>query len=218
MRKIYVVGFGKEYANWMEGEVVFSMKDADLVVFTGGEDVSPAIYHRKAHPLTYSNLQRDGAEVVQFQEAKRQGKHIIGICRGSQFLCAMAGGVLIQDQDNPTLYHDIETYDGKKIVMTSTHHQAQCPWQMKESDYKVLAWTKGISKHHDGPSVGVELVYPATPCSNREVEIAYYPLIKALAIQGHPEMMYRKAGFSKDVAESIAYCRDLLNKHMEDKL
>ena len=43
-RKIYVVGYGRSYANWMQGEIVPDMKDADLVLFTGGEDISSELY------------------------------------------------------------------------------------------------------------------------------------------------------------------------------
>lgn len=217
-RKIYVIGPDKEYANWMEGQLVDDMAKADLVVFTGGEDVCPHIYHRNVHPTTQANINRDGHEMVFFHRARAQNKKCVGICRGSQLLCALSGGALIQDQDNPGFFHPITTLDGREFTMTSTHHQAQYPWDMKEGTYKVLAWTKDASAHHDGQARGIELVYPGAPCQGREVEICHYGLTNCLGIQGHPEMMYHRMGYNKGVAASIQYCRELLNSFMDNKL
>lgn len=82
MRKIYVVGNSTGYIRWMDGELVDNMKDADLVVFTGGEDVDPQLYGDPRNPTTSSNLTRDRYEVLEFNEALELKKHIIGICRG----------------------------------------------------------------------------------------------------------------------------------------
>lgn len=205
-RKIYVVGPAIDYANWMEGELVKNLEDADLVVFTGGEDVDPSLYNEPKHPTTGSNLNRDNYEQKMFKKAKFLRKHLIGICRGSQFLCVMAGGKLVQHQQNLSHMHDIELYDGKFLPITSTHHQAQYPWGMTEGkDFEVLGWSKRESDYHlDGK--GKEL----SIASEKECEIVYYPKIKALGIQGHPEWM--------DDGETIDYLRNMLDKHMKNIL
>lgn len=82
MRKIYVVGTSYNYANWMQGEITMNMEEADLVVFTGGEDVSPSYYGASVHPKTYTNEYRDEVEKKAFNKALLLGIPMCGICRG----------------------------------------------------------------------------------------------------------------------------------------
>jgi len=207
-RKIYVVGHDNGYANWMKGKLVADMKDADLVVFTGGEDVSPELFNEPKHPKAYNSLARDKEETLQFIRAKGLGKKCIGICRGSQFLCIQAGGQLVQHQSNKYSVHPIQTYDNKEFKITSTHHQAQVPYFLKPEQYKMIAWTKGLSDFHEnGWQQEIELL------EAMEAEIVYYPEIKALGIQGHPEWMDRKV-----YPESFEYLDNLLDKFMDNKL
>jgi gamma-glutamyl-gamma-aminobutyrate hydrolase PuuD len=225
-RKIYVVGGDYSYANWMQPtSIVKSIKDADLVVFTGGEDVTPAIYGEPAHPKSYYNVQRDFAERIEFESAHGMGKKIVGICRGAQFLCVMAGGKLVQDQEVQPRYHDMQTIDGKTIKVTSTHHQAQWPYNLTLGDYEILGFTDHLSGwHEDGQEKEIVLgnagimQYGENRSGDNllEVEVCYYPKIQALGIQPHPEYYYG----SKDpeLKESISYFQDLLNKHMGGKL
>ncbi len=226
-RKIHIIGGDTGYANWMEGtEYVSHIKEADLVVLTGGADINPKLYGREKHPKTYFIESRDVFEVRELRYAISLDKPIVGICRGAQLLCAQAGGTLIQDQDDPNYFHDLTTWDHKTIPMTSMHHQAMFPWHMPFAEYKVLAWTRGNSTRHEGPYHGHDLIYTAPPCMDREVEICYFPYIRGLAIQGHPEMMYRKVGLEasykdkerKPITESIAYCRDLLNRTIAETI
>lgn len=208
-RKIYVVGGQNYNANWMQGKIVEKMIDADLVVFTGGEDVDPSLYGTVKHPKTYSNLERDQFEKGEFDEALALGKPMIGICRGSQFLCVMAGGKLVQHQQNPAYIHSIHTNEEgfPMVAMTSTHHQAQLPYNLPNEEFKVLAWTvDAVGRRENGLQLPV--------LSGREVEIAYYNKINALGIQGHPEEMYGEAAHE----HTINYVRILLDKLMEGKL
>ena len=200
MRKIFVVGGGEHYANWMEGELVTTMKDANLVVFTGGEDVHPDLYGQPMHPTTSANKLRDRFEVAEFNEAVKLDKHIIGICRGSQFLCVANGGMLVQHQNNPSFVHEIKTFDGKTLEITSTHHQAAFPYNLSPEDYQILGWTERMLPFHEGGMQ--EELNPEKEC-----EIVHYPGNKCLGIQGHPEMMSSKH-------LTIAYLRDLLNKFL----
>jgi len=203
-RNIYVVGgWGQEYANWMEGKIVPTMEEADLVLFTGGEDVDPTMYGEPRNPRTYSSLERDIAEQKEWRKAIALDKRIIGICRGSQFACVMSGGRLVQHQENNNFYHDISTFDGKTLSITSTHHQAQYPWNLPEDDYKIIGWTQGLSRmHEDGE--GKELPEAA----NKECEIVYYKKTRALGIQGHPEMMFDPNH------PTIKWLRSILDQHM----
>ena len=81
--KIYVVGGDNHYANFIEGaELTNSLKEAQIVLFTGGEDVDPVNYNRK--PVTqniYSNVRRDLKEIEVFEKISND-QFVIGICRG----------------------------------------------------------------------------------------------------------------------------------------
>lgn len=183
-RSIYVVGGSVNYANWLTGfKTTNSLKKADLVMFTGGEDVHPSLYNEPINPRTYTNLKRDLEEKKIYDEAKALGIPMIGICRGSQFLCVMNGGKLVQHQNNPSYIHDIKLaygYGFDNIKMTSTHHQAAYPFNLNKYSYRILGWTEGISKFHlDGNDD--ELNPP------QECEIVLYKDTRCLGIQGHPE-------------------------------
>lgn len=204
MRKIYTVGGDTHYANWMQGVDVYQMHLADLVVFTGGEDVGPSLYNKQRNPTTLSSSGRDYFEKHHFYQAKELHKPMIGICRGAQFLCVMSGGILVQNQDNPDFIHDIQLYDREPLRITSTHHQAQFPFNLPVEDYKILGWTENLCGYHQGESYEDEMNPPV------ECEIVHYPKTKCLGIQGHPEMMGE--------CPTVNYLRKLLDKFLLNEL
>lgn len=205
MRKIYIVGGGSRYANWMEGTVVDKMADADLVVFTGGEDVDPDFYGHPKHPYTGCNTIRDRFERVEFNEASKLKKPMIGICRGAQFLCVMNGGLLIQHQQNTQYLHDINVGDEKTVEITSMHHQSAFPFNLPKESYKILGWTENLSKFHEDGNR--DEMNPPVEC-----EIVYYPKERCLGIQGHPEMLDPKKH------PTIPFLQTMLNNFMNNKL
>jgi gamma-glutamyl-gamma-aminobutyrate hydrolase PuuD len=222
-RKAYVVGGALNYANWMECETVTDIRKADFVVFTGGEDVSPFLYGRKPHPTTYSSALRDAHEMDGFKIARDLNLPLCGICRGSQFLCVMAGGILVQHQQHPGRHkiHAIDLPDGGgervvEISVTSTHHQRQFPWMLSPHERRLLGWCN-LSPFSQGESDSDDLRFSSDdPDEIPEVEIAYYPKIRALAIQSHPEMCF--PCHSKQDCEYISHCRMLLNRLLDGGL
>jgi anthranilate/para-aminobenzoate synthase component II len=214
--KAFVVGAAHHYINWMNGATVTdSIDEANFVVFTGGEDVDPSLYDSPAHPTTSSNIVRDHLEVKIFKIALQKRKPMVGICRGAQFLCVNAGGILVQHQENSYWMHKMFTYDNKDIMVSSTHHQAQYPWGMPKNHYMVLGWSHETSKFHKSGD-NQEMVNGIIE-DNKEVEMAFYPEINALAIQSHPEMIYDQRG-KKAINDSILYCQDLLTKFLDGTL
>jgi len=212
--KAYAVSNHTSVINWLPATQVYSMEKADVVVFPGGADVNPAVYgESKAHPLTQIDHALDKHQIDEFNLAKSMGKRMVGICRGAQLLCALAGGKLIQHQLRGASYHPVYTYDGKIIEVSSDHHQAMYPWHMKTGDFKVLGWSFGQSVCHvDGDFK--EMVIGETPL-NMEVEIAFFPDIKALCIQAHPEWQYPSKGTSFSDREAIDYYLSIFEKFMD---
>ena len=81
---IYIVGPQKGYFKAFDDSFVLTgeLSEADVILFTGGEDVSPLLYGAEKHITTGNNLQRDEMESSYFDWAKENDKMIVGICRG----------------------------------------------------------------------------------------------------------------------------------------
>lgn len=187
--KIYVVGGANNYVNFIENvQLTDKLEDAQLVVFTGGEDVTPKLYGCKKHRTTCSNLKRDQEEQAIFNKIDPKKQVCYGSCRGSQFLAVMNGGKLIQNVCNHATGFTHGISDGSRIYqITSTHHQMQYPFNLKEKDYDLLFTSYGVeSDFYEGDGIDPNVVL------GREPEIVLYHkenLPKCLAVQGHPEMI-----------------------------
>lgn len=175
-------GAGRNWSDWL-GEFVLTPEEADLIVFSGGADVSPELYNSPKHPYTYNDITRDAKEVALYGKALDLKKPMLGVCRGSQFLTVMNGGSLIQHVTNHTRDHDIETLDGDIYKVTSTHHQMM---HLDNTSGILLAWANKLSPiHQDGTMSDINV--------EKEPEIVYYPDTNVLCIQSHPEFPHYDA-------------------------
>ncbi len=73
------------------------LSEVDLVVFTGGSDVSPWVYGEEPNGARGCDEARDHLEVSIYNEAQTLGIPCVGICRGGQLLNVLNGGSMIQD-------------------------------------------------------------------------------------------------------------------------
>lgn len=192
--KIYVVGGDVRYVSWFTfshevvPETLEGLKEADLIMFTGGSDVTPSLYGEKLHPTTRSDYQRDLKEMEIYQTALKLKIPMIGICRGSQFLTVMQeGGSLVQNvsrhaegNHSITILGTNETYS-----ITSTHHQMMYPFKVANCEI-IAGCPKGLSSKYEFGDYTV--VYLP---GDLEPEIVYYKTTNCLCIQGHPEMMHQ---------------------------
>lgn len=171
------------------------------VVIWGGEDISPSLYgqqpNRHTHALSTLS-KRDKIETDVCHAAIQCGVPIIGVCRGAQLLCALAGGTLVQHVDGHHNDHKIVTSDGRTMTTSSIHHQMML---IGKTDHELIAWS---AENQSSRYLGEE----DTPIDmTTEPEIVYFPKIKGLAIQGHPEFMERGSEFVK-------YCNELVSKYL----
>lgn len=199
--KVFVVGGAIHYANWIKNcELVNRPEKAQIVFFTGGEDVDPSFYGCKKHSRTYSNPSRDRIEKEVFDNL-RPDQLVVSVCRGSQF-CSMAnGGLIVQDVHNHGIWGTHEITNGKeKYQITSTHHQMQYPYNLDKEDYEVLFWAEGLSDgYYAGDKIDAQVIK-----EKGEPEIVLYHVSgnpKCIAIQGHPEMM--KYGVLHDMLNDL---------------
>ena len=158
-------------------------QEADVILFTGGADIDPTFYGEPIGRRTYLSPARDIREKKLYDFSLSERKKFLGICRGAQFLCAMAGGRLAQHIEGHgqgfTGLHRIMNSDGEEMNVNSVHHQMMIP----TGDDEVLAWAEGLSGVYlngwDKPIEGIEV----------EPEVVFFPTIQGLGIQCHPEAM-----------------------------
>lgn len=185
-KKIYVSG-GSRYAEakwfgqfgWSQS---YNLHEADVVLFTGGEDVNPTYYNEPEHAKTWPNGNgRDEREILDYQKALALGKPMFGICRGAQFLCVMDGGSLIQDCTQHTRSHDILIIDtGEVFSVTSAHHQMMVPSERAEI-VGVSPMKCEVTRYNH-----VRKEFETKEVQNTP-EIVLFPDIRAIGVQGHPE-------------------------------
>lgn len=165
----------------------YSSVKADLIIFTGGEDILPSHYGRSVPKQGDFNPSRDEWELKVFKDIvddNLAGK-VLGWCRGMQLLCVGFGGTLYYDIKKEcgmshTSTHSINWLNTNKLtecfpVVNSLHHQGikHC---RDSSGYKMLAYE---------PNTGVP-------------EIAKWRN-RFLGVQFHPEMMTELPGTQKFV-------------------
>lgn len=180
--KIFVLNGGITDMHWIENSAItHDVENADVILFTGGTDVNPELYGEARGLYTgFPDIARDTREQEIFETYKGI-KPMIGICRGSQFLCVMNGGKLIQHMQHPA-YHSVETFDGKTLKVNSTHHQMMYPF---DANHLLLAWASISKMHLNGKNEQVKM--PQLNGSPMEPEVVVFPETNCLCIQSHPE-------------------------------
>jgi len=202
--KIFVVGKSLEYGKWISDNIVNTIEEADLIVFTGGEDVTPMMYGEQQHITTEVNKNRDLREAVAYIKAISLSKPVLAICRGSQFVTIMNDGKLIQNIHGHATSRGHRITDGKSAyIVTSTHHQMMYPFDMNPEDYQLIAWSK--EKLSDTYETGFGQYSQGQV--KVEPEVIYYPKTNTLAVQYHPE--YMRSG-----DEAVEYTKELICKHL----
>lgn len=193
-KKIYVVGGSTWYASFLDDYILVGKpEDANVIIFTGGEDVSPSLYKMRKHSKTSSNLERDKREKEIFENLDPERHLVIGICRGSQLCSVLNGGKLVQHCTGHGLSFTHEIHNDEfEFQITSTHHQMQYPFNLDEGDYDLLYVSRPRSDRYEG--LGGLPIEPILKHGEPEIVLYHKPgLPRCLAIQGHPEMMPKES-------------------------
>lgn len=195
LAKVYVVGraFNGITAATFNAEedyrVVNRPEDADILVWTGGEDINPYIYGEKPIAGTYFT-NRDESDLSALNKGIERGQYLIGICRGAQLLnCTPNKGKLWQDCNNhgSGIHRTFDCTTGKWIRLNSVHHQ-----QMRLGDgAELLAWAKESTyKKSEHEEFTWSRPSPESTTYNEDEvdpEIVWYPKTRSFLIQSHPE-------------------------------
>lgn len=188
--KVYIEGGNSDYTRLAEefGEVVWDHDDANVILFTGGADVSPALYGEQRHARTSCNPPRDAVEAALFWGAVSsqvvKPRAFIGICRGGQFLNVMNGGRLYQHVENHTRDHFVKDLASKTVHMcSSTHHQMFRP--AEHAKVLAVACSDKGEIQSGTPKETYNSRYSAA--KDYDFEAVWYPSTGSLCFQPHPE-------------------------------
>ena len=119
----------------------------DGVMMPGGADIEPSIYNEERKEYCGASSATDNDyEIAVYNEAKKQGKPVLAICRGMQLVNAVEGGTLYQDipiehgkeinhsmlPDGVENFHDVKLSAdcrlakilGTEFTINTSHHQA----------------------------------------------------------------------------------------------
>lgn len=174
----------------------------DGFLFTGGQDVAPAIYGEEALTVCGECCERrDEMEQVLLKLAWKRNKPILGICRGIQFINASLGGTLYQDLSSQKIsdveHHQSPPYDEPvhtvQIVENSPLHAL-----LNQSVIAVNSY------HHQAVRQLASELCAMAYSTDGLVEAVYAPEKKYVwAFQWHPEFSFLKDNNSKKIFQSF---------------
>lgn len=167
-------------------QVVDTVRAADMVVWTGGDDIFPGLYGEKPISGTHFDKIRDERDLQTVKVAVELGKFLVGICRGAQLLnCIPNGGTLWQDVNNHGGYHQsFDCLSGTMKELNSVHHQAMRP----TDDAEIICWAlESTHKKAYGDTWYKQSDVTKIPLKEKDMEVLYYPKTKSFCFQAHPE-------------------------------
>ena len=188
-KKAFVLGgafSGSIRALMLEGgfEAAKSLIDADVVVFSGGEDVDPALYGEAPHRTTYFTKSRDDYERQVYDVCVKDKKFMFGICRGAQFLHVMNGGRLWQNVEGHggRSHMIVDLDEDVRVEATSIHHQ-----MLRDNNRIVVValCEDQISRVFEAENTDIRL---RPDGMEKEIEAGLYPDTGCFFVQGHPEV------------------------------
>lgn len=161
----------------------------DGILFSGGADLAPDLFNGQPHPRVYGvDPLRDSVELSLFRAAMRDGKPLLGICRGIQLINVALGGGLythLADQFPGALNHD---YPGH--LRTVLVHEVRLEAGTRLADICGKSLLNVNSLHHQGlkeVAAGLRVAASAPDGLVEAVELSDHPF--ALAVQWHPEWL-----------------------------
>lgn len=173
------------------------------LLLAGGGDIDPALYGEEIRGSRSVDRARDDAEIMLCDSFAREGKPILGICRGHQLLNVYLGGSLFQHIDrhsdpNGAVLHSVRTEKGSVMrtlfgeypPVNSFHHQS-------------------IRRLGSGLCV-------TQACEDGTVEAVEHRSLPIIGVQWHPERMCldQMHGGAVDSLPLFEYFASLLRQKM----
>ena len=185
-----------------EEEIDRLVELCDGFLFTGGPDISPALYHEAPRKeLGEVCEKRDTLERLVLERALKAEKPVLGICRGSQLINAVLGGTLYQDlpaqHPSDTEHNQPEPYDVPVHEVTVLADTPLHPWLNTDR-------LEVNSMHHQAVRELAPCLEPMALSPDGLVEAAFRRDGSWLwTVQWHPERMLRTDPYSRMIFESF---------------
>ena len=168
--------------------IIAQVTNIDGLILSGGHDIDPRLYGEESLPRIGEIWpQRDKFDCRLLQEAEKNHKPVLGICRGFQLLNVVHGGSLYQDlsyRDKTTFKHnqghttDLET---QTIMLTPDSYLANL---FGEEQLSVNSFHHQLIK-----KVGKGL-WPVAKAKDGVIEALENKDGSVLGVQWHPEMLH----------------------------
>lgn len=159
----------------------------DRLILAGGQDIEPRLYQQEATDfLGETKPDRDAFELALIQEAVKQGKPILGICRGMQLINIAFGGTLYQDLslNEKTILHHVQKNSMSQPSHLVTIEADSWLGRFLPQEYRVN------SAHHQAihrVASGFKVSARATDTIIEGIE-STNPAQKIFGVQWHPEL------------------------------
>ena len=173
----------------------------DGFLFTGGQDVDPAVYGEERMEMCGKSCpERDAEEKILLEIILEKDKPLLGICRGIQFINAALGG---------TLYQDLKTQHSSSVEHTMKPPYNRTVHYVFTVEDTPLAKLTGAAKfgvnsyHHQAVNI-LSPKLKAMAVADGLVEAVYMENKKFLwAVQWHPELSFETDENSAAIFEAL---------------
>ena len=173
----------------------------DGLVFSGGSDLDPSLYHAEAHPETGGVIrERDDFELELMRAALEQDVPMLAICRGSQVLNVALGGDLEQHVPDR-----VGTDVHKEVNGVFADHDVEVIEDTRLAS--ILSGRQGVkSHHHQGFGQLGSGLREAARAPDGTLEALEDPTRRfTVGVLWHPEAGEDAALFEALVAEAAAF-------------
>ena len=164
----------------------------DGIVFSGGGDIDPAIFHQEKHETTDSiDAERDSFEIALIEKAFARDVPILAICRGIQVMNVAQGGTLIQDIPSQT---GSDAEHAQRSVGVGEHDIFQSATVLAGKNPVTEAMGEGLvdinSFHHQALGDVAPSLQVVATSDDGIIEAVYAPAQTfAIGTQWHPERL-----------------------------
>jgi len=163
-------------------------RELDGLLLMGGSDVCPETYGEKAlKPEWNGDRIRDDYEIALMRAFMKEGKPVLGVCRGAQVINVAFGGTLYQDLG--TQFAGALNHRNWDIYDKNTHATSIVPGSGLAKLYPGATLVKTNSVHHQAvKQLGGELTVEAWSEPDHVVEaLRWNGPSYVFAVQWHPE-------------------------------
>lgn len=183
-----------------ESELELLCHQFDGYLFTGGQDVDPALYGEEKIPeCSYQAPRRDSQELFMLKRLLQLDKPCLGVCRGLQMINVACGGTMYQDL--PTQFGtDVDHSQMGKEEFTRPFHSVQLVTGTKLHSAIGETALMVNSMHHQAVKDIPDCLAVAARSDDGLVEALEHKTAKCFfGVQWHPEFLWPEHDHAKAI-------------------